>query len=1077
MPKSIHGHGQGSLDPEWYLSHYPDVANAGLTALEHYHTYGKREGRYPRLLNAKTIEAKLWSGFSEHALTELERIFNDSTSNAEERMFSAWALARWYSSHRLWKPAEPYVEFLYALLTTDPGAMPGYLYQEGMHLLITDTFLRLNRYQEAKNLFQHIHYDRRPNDILLSASNLFMSSESQRIPDSEQKQLELINKIFISSNLISLTKKDKGGILALDNIQGTHRHHVSSPYKVSILMPAFNAESYIETALRSLTLQTWTNLEIIVVDDASADGTKELVSAYTAKDSRVILISHETNKGAYAARNTALQYATGDFVTTHDSDDWSHPEKIQLLSEALIHNSKCQAAMGHWVRVEPTLYFKNPRPDGYLIHASVSNLMFKLDVIREQGGWDQVKVAADSEMYERIKILYGKQSIAEILPGVPLVFARDVPGSLTTTDTTHAFSEFFGLRQIYRAHYSTWHNTFSSAPTPPVSVRPSHRLFPAPATNLVIAPPDKVYEVVLFSDFSFEAIDYDYLKLTIDKLINQSTSVAIYHWPDYRSPEIKFISPYLLSLAATYRVDILTPTQQLNTQLLAFLGDCIFSFHPDAVPSVKFKRCKAYSNVRQLDELFSDVLDGCAEFNSNLIAASEIFSCNWYSSLYPDIREAMVNPLSHYLTYGIEEGRSASPGFNDEFYHQTYLSDQDSDLPPLLHYLKFGQHQNYQVFPSPLSGDIALREKKRTVLVCGHAAGKQIFGAERSLIEVLDAFADLKYNVIVAIPDYTNTEYLLALRKRSHKVLIVPSPLWTQSPIPYEEAVSKFREIIDDYSIQAVHTNTIMQREPLIAAKQAGIRSIVHIHEIVEDNDDACMHIKMPASSIYQSVSEMADIAIANSQFTASHLCHFKSVHIVSNSVNFQKFNIENKIDSRSINIAIVSSNIEKKGVSDFISIANLLASVIDNVRFLIIGPGTEYIKSLKNNVAGENNKIEFIDYVSEPLLAISKANIIVSMSTCQETFGRTILEGMAARRAVIAYDRGAFPELIKDGETGFLISFKDFDQVAERIKALCLNPEKITTLGKKARVYAIKNFNKNRIKNQLHSAYNSIFS
>lgn len=45
-------------------------------------------------------------------------------------------------------------------------------------------------------------------------------------------------------------------------------------------------------------------------------------------------------------------------------------------------------------------------------------------------------------MYERVKSLYGDQSIVEVLPGVPLVFARDVPGSLTTTDTTHAFSEF-----------------------------------------------------------------------------------------------------------------------------------------------------------------------------------------------------------------------------------------------------------------------------------------------------------------------------------------------------------------------------------------------------------------------------------------------------------------------------------------------------------------------------------------------------------------------------------------------------------------------------------------------------------
>ncbi|MBS4086640.1 MULTISPECIES: glycosyltransferase [Pseudomonas] len=1077
MPKSIRGHDKRALDPEWYLSNYPDVANAGFTALEHYTAHGKKEGRYPRLLKSKSIETKLWSGFSDNAITELVHIFNDLTSEAEEKMFSALALARWYSSRRQWNHAEPYVEFLCAILITDSSAVPGYLYQEGMHLLITDVFVRLNRHQEAKNLFQHINYDRCPNDMLLSASNLLMSSEGQHIYESEQKKLDLINKIFVDSNLTTLAKKDEGDILSIDNIQGAYRDQVSSPHKVSILIPVFNAESYIETALRSLTFQTWTNLEIIVVDDASSDRTKELVAAYIAKDSRVILISHKTNKGAYAARNTALKHATGEFVTTHDSDDWSHPEKIQLLSEPLIHNNKLKAALGHWVRVEPSLHFKKPRPDGHLVHASVSTLMFKSDVIKTQGGWDEVKVAADSEMYERVKSLYGDQSIVEVLPGVPLVFARDVPGSLTTTDTTHAFSEFFGLRQIYRAQYSIWHDSLSSAHTANLSIFPRHRSFPAPATNLVIPPLDKIYEVVLFSDFSFEATDYNYLKLIIDKIVNQSVSVAVYHWPDYRNTEIYFISPYLLSLAATYRIDILTPTQRLDTKLLAFLGDSIFSFHPDAVPTVQFKRCKAYPNIRQIADLLPDVLELREEFNHNLIAASGIFSSTWYESLYPDIREAMVNPLSHYLKYGIYEGRSASPNFNNEFYYQTYLSDKNIDLPPLLHYLKFGKPQGYQTFPPPLSGDIVLRKKRRTVLVCGHAAGKQIFGAERSLIEILDAFVELKYNVIVTIPDYTNTEYLLALRKRSHKVLVVSSPLWTQSPIPYSDAISKFREIIDEYSIQAVHTNTIMQREPLIAAKQAGIRSIVHVHEILDDNDEACMHIKMPASRIYQTVSEIADVAIANSQFTASHLHHFKSVHVVSNNVNFQEFDIENKINSSSISIAIISSNIEKKGVSDFIEVANLLAQSLDNARFLIIGPCTAHVQSLKTNIIDKNNTIEFIDYVSNPLLAISQANIIVSMSTCQETFGRTILEGMAARRAVIAYDRGAFSELIKDGETGFLISFKDISQVAGKIKELCLNPGKITSLGEKGRMYAIKNFNKSCIKNQLHSAYNSVFS
>src|SRR5690606_3631359 len=93
---------------------------------------------------------------------------------------------------------------------------------------------------------------------------------------------------------------------------------------VTIIIPAYNAEEQISIAIDSLCRQTWQNLEILVVDDFSTDGTSEAVFGWSQKDNRVKLLRLPENGGTYAARNAALRVARGDLITVHDSDDWSH---------------------------------------------------------------------------------------------------------------------------------------------------------------------------------------------------------------------------------------------------------------------------------------------------------------------------------------------------------------------------------------------------------------------------------------------------------------------------------------------------------------------------------------------------------------------------------------------------------------------------------------------------------------------------------------------------------------------------------------------------------------------------------
>ena len=106
--------------------------------------------------------------------------------------------------------------------------------------------------------------------------------------------------------------------------------------KVSVIIPAYNAEEFIKDSLNSVIHQVYKNLEIIVVDDHSTDNTKKIISEYAAKDKRIVPFYQATNKGVSAARNVGLKAATGDYIVFVDSDDYLTKDAIRRMVDASI---------------------------------------------------------------------------------------------------------------------------------------------------------------------------------------------------------------------------------------------------------------------------------------------------------------------------------------------------------------------------------------------------------------------------------------------------------------------------------------------------------------------------------------------------------------------------------------------------------------------------------------------------------------------------------------------------------------------------------------------------------------------
>jgi hypothetical protein len=216
---------------------------------------------------------------------------------------------------------------------------------------------------------------------------------------------------------------------------------------VSVIVPVRNAEATLATALASLCQQSYRQLEVLVVDDASDDGTAAIAEQWAQRDGRVRLLRQRRQGGAYRARNRGLAACRGGTITCHDGDDWSHPQKLEWQLRALQGR---QAVLSRWARCSEKLVFSSGwRVWPQLLHDNLSSLLLLRTVAERLGGWDPVLVGADGEYRRRITALWGPGAVAMVELDTPLSLGRLGPGTLTLTPATHVSSTLHGLRHCY----------------------------------------------------------------------------------------------------------------------------------------------------------------------------------------------------------------------------------------------------------------------------------------------------------------------------------------------------------------------------------------------------------------------------------------------------------------------------------------------------------------------------------------------------------------------------------------------------------------------------------------------------
>jgi GT2 family glycosyltransferase/glycosyltransferase involved in cell wall biosynthesis len=359
-----------------------------------------------------------------------------------------------------------------------------------------------------------------------------------------------------------------------------------------------------------------------------------------------------------------------------------------------------------------------------------------------------------------------------------------------------------------------------------------------------------------------------------------------------------------------------------------------------------------------------------------------------------------------------------------------------------------------------------------TVLVCAHVVSDKLFGGERSLLDVLDAMAQLDLNVIVAIPSDRHPNYTNLLRERSTAVVAIPYKQWRDNRDPDEAVVRAFETVIREKNVDILYANTIVLLEPLVAAKRQGRRTVVHARELIDRDVGLIKQIGLQPDEIIRTVLERSDYVVANSHETARLFAHDGATFCAPNIVDCDALDMENDVRDE-IKFGIISSNIPKKGIGDFFKVAQRCEGLVPNARFIVIGPESDHLNELKQSGIPAN--LTIAGYAPNPAAALSKLNVVLSLSHFAESFGRTVAEAQAARRPVIGYRHGAVPELVEDGVTGYLAPYLDTDAIVKAVTRLCARPELIRIMGEAGRSKMLASCTPATLLENLRTAFDTI--
>ena len=234
-------------------------------------------------------------------------------------------------------------------------------------------------------------------------------------------------------------------------------HTKNNKFCVTIVMTAFNAQDTISNSIISVLNQTHTNIKLVIVDDLSNDNTQKIVRRFSNLDSRISYIINSSNIGTYKSKNKAIDECRlkTDYFTFHDSDDWMHPQRINLHLEKHLHDKNIKSSLSRWIRFRDDDSISTADHGCQILHQNPCSLFFHKNTINDVGFFDGIRANADSEYISRIINYYGNDSHFNI--NSPLSLGLKHNTSLTTSGASKYINGVSPSRDKYTESWSAFH--------------------------------------------------------------------------------------------------------------------------------------------------------------------------------------------------------------------------------------------------------------------------------------------------------------------------------------------------------------------------------------------------------------------------------------------------------------------------------------------------------------------------------------------------------------------------------------------------------------------------------------------
>ncbi|OOF09579.1 hypothetical protein BZG83_14875 [Salinivibrio sp. PR919] len=482
------------------------------------------------------------------------------------------------------------------------------------------------------------------NDVLLALSNF---------ENKETKKLAYINKVLARYNIKPISLIDSDCNL-YDRLSVEDTTKVHKEEKVTVLIASFNASETLPTTLRSLQQQSYTNLEILVLDDCSTDNTAQVVAQFSKLDARIKLVTMPENGGAYVARNYGLDMATGDFVTIHDADDWSHPDKIRTQVEYLLDNAEVIGCTSQQARANNTLEFTRWSDNGVFIITNTSSFMFRRQPVKETlGYWDTVRFGADNELVRRIKKVFGDESVVHIDTG-PLSFQRDSDSSVVAHEFFGINGQPFGVRKEYLEAQQYYHE---NAEQLKYTGEREKGLFAAPSNmrgRATLAVGDSEhFDVIIASDFRMigGSTLSNAEEIKAHKRAGLKTGLIQMYRYDLDASPTRVMLPEIRSQVDGEQVKVLCYGDKASCDKLILRYPPILQYYQKYIPEIKAKDIHVIVNQPPMSDYTENgVLRYRLEDCERNIARMFNGKATWYP-IGPLVRDALLNYHADELPY------------------------------------------------------------------------------------------------------------------------------------------------------------------------------------------------------------------------------------------------------------------------------------------------------------------------------------------------------------------------------------------------------------------------------------------